>query len=60
MIRCVKNNMPKILIFESEDMLRDMYVKKFRQVGFEVATYKTPGPDPVSIVLKGLIFKNQN
>lgn len=43
--------MPKILIFESEAMLRDMYVQKYKQAGFEVVAFNSPYPNPVDIVL---------
>lgn len=44
--------MPKILIFESDSFLRNMYVQSFLLAGFKVANYETPGRDPVAIVLK--------
>lgn len=43
--------MPKILIFESEQMLRDMYVQKYKQAGFEIVAFNSPHPNPVDIVL---------
>ena len=44
--------MPKILIFEDDKFLTDMYAVKFHEAGFEVAVYSTPSSDPVQIVLK--------
>ena len=43
--------MPKILHFEDERMLRDMYGTKFRMLGFEFAGYDSPTKDPIRIVL---------
>lgn len=45
-------HVPKILMFEDERMLRDMYETKFRMEGFEVAGYDNPSKDPVSTILK--------
>lgn len=46
------NKRYKILHFEDERMLRDMYGTKFRMYGFEFAGYDSPTKDPVSLVLK--------
>lgn len=43
---------PKILIFEDEKMLADMYATKLQMAGFEVAKYYDPTKDPVSVALK--------
>lgn len=44
--------MPKILIFDAEKMLRDMYVTKFSMEGFSAVGYESPTKNPVKIVLK--------
>ena len=42
----------KILHFEDERMLRDMYGTKFQMLGFEFAGYESPTKNPVKLVLK--------
>ncbi len=44
--------MPKILIFEDEKMLADMYATKLRLNGFDVAVYYDPTIDPVGVAVK--------
>jgi two-component system phosphate regulon response regulator PhoB/two-component system alkaline phosphatase synthesis response regulator PhoP len=42
----------KVLIFEDDPLLQDMYVTKYKQCGIDVVAYGDPSLDPVSIVLK--------
>lgn len=44
--------MSKILIFEDDKLLRDMYVTKYKLEGFAVTAYDNPSKDPVQIVLR--------
>ncbi len=44
--------MHKVLYFEDNEMLRDMYGTKFLASGFAFAGYESPTEDPVSIVLR--------
>ncbi len=42
----------KILFFEDDRLLRNMYETKFRMEGFLIAGYDSPSKDPVSLILK--------
>lgn len=42
----------KVLIFEDDPLLQEMYVTKYKQCGIDVVAYGDPSLDPVSIVLK--------
>lgn len=44
--------MPKILIFEDEKLLGNMYATKYRMAGFDVAYYEHPEKNPIPVVLK--------
>jgi CheY-like chemotaxis protein len=44
--------MPKILHFENEKFLADMYAIKFQQAGFEYVHFSNPTKNPVGIILR--------
>ena len=43
---------PKLLIFEDDSMLGEMYKAKFEQMGFTVALYDNPTSSPVGVVIQ--------
>ncbi|MFA6524933.1 MAG: response regulator [Patescibacteria group bacterium] len=44
--------MPKILHFEDDKVLSDMFAIKFKQVGFEYVNYESPTDNPVDLIKK--------